>query len=169
MDSPELNEAQWLEPMCAGDVQVGSCFLIKGRPCKIVEASFSKPGKHGHAKCTMTGVDLITGKKLLDMQPNHARVLKVHIQKKEYTLKQYDEDEKQVMLLSADGQETAFLLAGKHREDRLKELQQAQDDKNDRGNLRVIVTMLTAPEMNGKRFAVKETVYSVRTDKDHVK
>ena len=24
--------------------------VIKGRPCKIVEMSTSKPGKHGHAK-----------------------------------------------------------------------------------------------------------------------
>ena len=32
-----------------------------GRPCKIVEMSTSKTGKHGHAKVHMVALDIFTG------------------------------------------------------------------------------------------------------------
>jgi len=38
--------------------------MIKGRPCKIVEMSTSKTGKHGHAKVHMVALDIFTGKKI---------------------------------------------------------------------------------------------------------
>ena len=36
--------------------------MIKDRPCKIVEMSTSKTGKHGHAKVHMVALDIFTGK-----------------------------------------------------------------------------------------------------------
>ena len=44
--------------------------LLKGHPCKIVEMSTSKTGKHGHAKVHLVGLDLITGKKYDDICPS---------------------------------------------------------------------------------------------------
>merc|ERR1719383_662572 len=44
--------------------------MIKGRPCKIVEMSTSKTGKHGHAKVHMVALDIFTGKKLEDICPS---------------------------------------------------------------------------------------------------
>ena len=35
------------------------------RPCKIVEMSTSKTGKHGHAKVHMVAIDIFTGKPLI--------------------------------------------------------------------------------------------------------
>jgi translation initiation factor 5A len=32
--------------------------VLKGRPCKIVDMSTSKTGKHGHAKVHLVGVDV---------------------------------------------------------------------------------------------------------------
>ena len=42
---------------------------IKGRPCKIVDYSTSKTGKHGHAKANIVGIDIFTNKKLEEMCP----------------------------------------------------------------------------------------------------
>lgn len=45
-------------------------FFLQGRPCKIVEMSTSKTGKHGHAKVHMVGIDIFNGKKLEDICPS---------------------------------------------------------------------------------------------------
>ena len=44
--------------------------MLKGHPCKIVDMSTSKTGKHGHAKVNLTGVDIFDGKKYEDMSPS---------------------------------------------------------------------------------------------------
>lgn len=44
--------------------------VIKGRPCKIVEMSTSKTGKHGHAKVHIVALDVFTGKKYEDICPS---------------------------------------------------------------------------------------------------
>jgi len=43
--------------------------LIDHRPCKIIELSTAKPGKHGHAKVHLIALDIFTGKKLDIISP----------------------------------------------------------------------------------------------------
>lgn len=43
--------------------------MIKGRPCKVVDVSTSKTGKHGHAKANFVAVDIFNGKKVEDVIP----------------------------------------------------------------------------------------------------
>lgn len=43
--------------------------LLKGFPCKVVEMTTSKTGKHGHAKANITGIDIFTGKKYEEIAP----------------------------------------------------------------------------------------------------
>merc|ERR1712106_999169 len=38
-------------PMEAGQIRKGGHIMIKGSPCKVLDVSTSKTGKHGHAKC----------------------------------------------------------------------------------------------------------------------
>jgi len=57
-------------PMEAGQIKKGGHMMIKGKPCKVLSISVSKTGKHGHAKCNFTAVDIFTGKKLEDMIPS---------------------------------------------------------------------------------------------------
>ena len=45
----------------AGSLKKGDFIMIKGHPCKILEVTTSKTGKHGHAKANITATDIITG------------------------------------------------------------------------------------------------------------
>ena len=56
-------------PMQAGQLKKGDYVCIKGFPCRIVDLSVSKTGKHGHAKASITALDIFTGKKYEDGAP----------------------------------------------------------------------------------------------------
>ncbi|ONM24972.1 hypothetical protein Zm00014a_018431 [Zea mays] len=57
-------------PQQAGTVRKNGFIVIKNRPCKVVEVSTSKTGKHGHAKCHFVAIDIFNGKKLEDIVPS---------------------------------------------------------------------------------------------------
>jgi len=42
----------------------GTFVVIKGQPCKVVETSTSKTGKHGHAKIHFIALNIFNGRKL---------------------------------------------------------------------------------------------------------
>jgi len=58
--------------------------MIKGRPCKIVEMSTSKTGKHGHAKVHLVALDIFTGKKLEDICPSTHNMNVPNVTRKDY-------------------------------------------------------------------------------------
>merc|ERR1711962_832497 len=58
--------------------------MIKDRPCKIVEMSTSKTGKHGHAKVHLVALDIFTGKKLEDICPSTHNMNVPNVSRKDY-------------------------------------------------------------------------------------
>lgn len=50
-------------PVQANHLKQGGHVVLDAHPCKITNIAKSKPGKHGHAKVVVTGVDVFTGKK----------------------------------------------------------------------------------------------------------
>jgi len=65
--------------------------VIKSRPCKIVDMSTSKTGKHGHAKVHLVAIDIFTGKKLEDICPSTHNMDVPHVRRNEYQLVNIDD------------------------------------------------------------------------------
>ncbi|KAK9021486.1 hypothetical protein V6N11_011473 [Hibiscus sabdariffa] len=79
-------------PQQAGTVRKNGYIVIKGRPCKVVEVSTSKTGKHGHAKCHFVGIDIFTGKKVEDIVPSSHNCDIPHVNRTDYQLIDISED-----------------------------------------------------------------------------
>lgn len=71
--------------------------MIKGNPCKVLQISVSKTGKHGHAKCNFVATDIFTGKKYEDMIPStHGTTVPI-VKKDEWELIDIEGDELTLM------------------------------------------------------------------------
>jgi len=66
--------------------------VIKNRPCKIVEMSTSKTGKHGHAKVHLVAIDIFNGKKYEDICPSTHNMNVPHVSRKDYQLCNIEDD-----------------------------------------------------------------------------
>ncbi|KAN0015231.1 hypothetical protein ACTFIU_001557 [Dictyostelium citrinum] len=76
--------------------------VIKGFPCKIVDMSTSKTGKHGHAKVNITAIDIFTGKKYEEICPSTHNIDVPNVSRKEYTV--MDVQDGFLSLLDAGGE-----------------------------------------------------------------
>jgi len=90
-------------PQQAGEIRKGSHLMIKGCPCKCVEVSTSKTGKHGHAKAHIVGIDIFTGKKMEDLCPTSHNLDVPFVKRTEYQVMMVDESSGNVSLLDATG------------------------------------------------------------------
>eukprot|EP00178_Gracilaria_changii_P019279 TRINITY_DN5599_c0_g1_i1.p1 TRINITY_DN5599_c0_g1~~TRINITY_DN5599_c0_g1_i1.p1 ORF type:complete len:166 (+),score=27.06 TRINITY_DN5599_c0_g1_i1:31-498(+) len=73
-------------PQQAGALKKGGFVVIKDRPCKIVEISTSKTGKHGHAKAHIVAIDIFTEKKLEELCPTSHNMTVPFVNRTEYQL-----------------------------------------------------------------------------------
>jgi translation initiation factor 5A len=71
-------------PIQASALLKGGYTMLKGKPCKILEISTAKPGKHGHAKCTFKGRDIFTGAIVEDFHPSSHNMKVPVVKKTEY-------------------------------------------------------------------------------------
>jgi len=73
-------------PQQCSALRKGGFVMIKGRPCKIVDMSTSKTGKHGHAKVHLVALDIFTGKKLEELSPSTHNMEVPNVARKDYQL-----------------------------------------------------------------------------------
>ncbi|KAL7748986.1 translation initiation factor eIF5A [Sorochytrium milnesiophthora] len=88
-------------PMQCSALRKGGHVVIKGRPCKIVDMSTSKTGKHGHAKVHLVAIDIFTAKKLEDLSPSTHNMDVPHVKREEYQLLNIDDGF--MSLMTSDG------------------------------------------------------------------
>nr|WCZ58472.1 translation initiation factor 5A [Andalucia godoyi] len=89
-------------PTQAGNLKKGGFVMIKDRPCKVMEVSTSKTGKHGHAKANYVGIDIFTGRKYEDVAPTSHNVEVPIVKRIEFSLLDIGADGF-VSLLTEDG------------------------------------------------------------------
>lgn len=89
-------------PMQCSALRKNGFVVIKSRPCKIVDMSTSKTGKHGHAKVHLVAIDIFTGKKLEDLSPSTHNLEVPFVKRSEYQL--LDIDDGYLSLMTMDGE-----------------------------------------------------------------
>merc|ERR1711998_588257 len=146
-------------PLQAGEIRKGSHLMIKGNPCKCVEVSTSKTGKHGHAKAHIVAIDIFTGKKMEELCPCSHNLSVPFVKRDEYTLMDIGGDGI-VSLLDADGNAKEDLnlptvvKVGEPTDDDKKVADQMKDDLEAGKSVTVIVLKACGEE---KIVAVRST------------
>ena len=89
MSSSKANsEASLTCPIQCNALKKNDFVMIRGRPCRIVEISFTKDGKHGHAKAHIVAIDIFTKKKMEDITPSTQTIMVPVVVRKEYQVSQ---------------------------------------------------------------------------------
>eukprot|EP00759_Apiculatamorpha_spiralis_P026999 PhF_6_TR29926/c0_g2_i1/m.43867/K03263/EIF5A; translation initiation factor 5A len=94
-------------PVQAGNIKKGDVVMLDNFPCKVVDMSTSKTGKHGHAKAHLIGLDIFDGKKHEEVCPTSHNMQGVVMKRAEY----------RVMDIDASGQLTLICDDGSTKED----------------------------------------------------
>ena len=89
-------------PAQCGSLGKGDYIVINDQPCKIVELTTCKTGKHGHAKATITAINIFNGKKLEESQPTSHNVECPNVTRTESEFVSID-DNNYVTFITEDG------------------------------------------------------------------
>ena len=104
-------------PTACGNIKKNGFMVINGRPCKVVDYSTAKTGKHGHAKASIVGIDIFNGRKMEDSIPSSHNVEVPNIKRTEL----------QAISIDSDGYVTLMDEKGNIRSD-LKLPDETEDD-----------------------------------------
>jgi translation initiation factor 5A len=134
----EVEAREGCTPLQASAFRKGTNIILKDKPCKVVEMSTSKTGKHGHAKVNFTGIDIFTAKKYKEIQGSTHPMLTFESTKSEWG----------VMSCEEDGSLSLIDEKGNTRDDLSlpadEEIAKGIRDAQEKGEKEVFVSVLTA-------------------------
>ena len=58
----------------ATEAKKGTNIIVDGVPCMVKNVDISKTGKHGHAKCKIEAVGIVSGQKKVFVVPGHEKI-----------------------------------------------------------------------------------------------
>ena len=121
------------------DLKNGKTVVMRKQfPCKIINISTVKSGKHGHVKKIVTAKDIITDKKYTELF-NHSSIISVPIvERREYVISYVDDDG--YLFLLDD-------LGGTREDIKVDNAQRAEIEKlQEKGIVNVRILMVTIEE-----------------------
>jgi len=127
--------ASLTEPRQCSALRKNGHVVIKGRPCKIMDMSTSKTGKHGSAKVHLTAIDIFSGKKYEDISPSTANMEVPNIQRLEYILMDITDNYLSLMCDDGDTKDDVPVPQG----DVGKEIREKWSSKGDEDDVYVTV------------------------------
>ena len=100
------------------ELKVGRYMLVDDSPCKIMEITTSKPGKHGEAKSRIVAIGIFDGQKRSVVFPVKHKVKIPMIEKKSAQV--LSVANKEAQLMDSETFETFFIPLGADEIDRVK-------------------------------------------------
>jgi len=85
----------------ATEAKAGTNIIVDGIPCTVKSMDVSKTGKHGHAKCRIEAVGIITGQKKVFVIPGHDRLEVPMVEKRKGQVLSFSGDNVSVMDLES--------------------------------------------------------------------
>ena len=138
LDVHDVNTgAQDMTAIAVNKLRKGGYCIIEGRPCRVVDITKSKTGKHGHAKAGIAGTDLFTGRRYETHLPTSHEIEVPIVERQDYELLNIDENHTQLLDLGGNMREDVDLRD----DDTSQRLRAAYDEDPDTP---IIVTILTS-------------------------
>lgn len=116
-------------------LRVGRYAFIQGRPCRVVEITKVKTGKHGHAKAAIAGSDLFTGRRYEFTTPTAHDIDVPIISRQDYQLINIEGENTQLLGLDGNLREDVTLPKDKELNTKIQEFFDSGDES--------IVTVIT--------------------------
>ncbi|OHS99185.1 Eukaryotic translation initiation factor 5A-1 [Tritrichomonas foetus] len=115
--------------IAANKLHNGCFIMIEGHPSKIVDIKVTKDGKHGHAKATIMGMDVFSGKKRMTCISATHEVMVPNVKRSELQLINIDGD--MLQLLDKNGNMNESFSLENEDEDMKDKLHELAEDGND--------------------------------------